>query len=359
VWRSSRWRVLDFSLKHREAHRCRQAPARKLDNPLYTDTDGDGKADKKELFIANFGRSANIEHQQSSLFWSMDNWMYSTINAFRVRWTPGGVIRETTGSSGYSQRGAAQDNYGKQYFQGGATGLPAYFQFPLEYGTFNWPPQLAPGLSTPWGIAGLGDYQGGTGMIRAGELTLDRTTGAGGNMIYRGDRLPQELVGDYFYGELVGRIVRRLRAVKNEGLTQLQNVYQPLHAEFIRSFDPLFRPVWSANAPDGTIYLDDVYRGIVQEGAWTRPTSYLRAKIDQYGMAPITNHGRIWRLTYEGMPRDATRPRMFSDTTTELVRHLEHPNGWWRDTAQQLLILRQDKSAVPALKTIVPPCQDG
>ena len=31
----------------------------------------------------------------------------------------------------------------------------------------------------------------------------------------------------------------------------------------------------------------------------------------------------------------------------------EHPNGWWRDTAQQLLVLKQDKSVVPALQRIV------
>src|SRR5262249_51089764 len=31
-------------------------------------------------------------------------------------------------------------------------------------------------------------------------------------------------------------------------------------------------------------------------------------------------------------------------------RHLEHPNGWWRDSAQRLIVLRQDKSVVPALR---------
>ena len=51
----------------------------------YTDTNGDGVADKKELFTTGFGRAGNIEHQQSSLIWGMDNWMYTTFNAFRVR----------------------------------------------------------------------------------------------------------------------------------------------------------------------------------------------------------------------------------------------------------------------------------
>ena len=43
---------------------------------------------------------------------------------------------------------------------------------------------------------------------------------------------------------------------------------------------------------------------------------------------------------------------MYSETPAQLVAHLEHPNGWWRDTAQKLLVLRQDKSVVPALKTM-------
>src|SRR4030095_3871128 len=47
------------------------------------------------------------------------------------------------------------------------------------------------------------------------------------------------------------------------------------------------------------------------------------------------------------------QPRMLNETPAQLVAHLSHPNGWWRDTAQQLLVLKQDKSVVPALQTIV------
>ena len=43
---------------------------------------------------------------------------------------------------------------------------------------------------------------------------------------------------------------------------------------------------------------------------------------------------------------------MYSETAAQLVQHLEHPNGWWRDTAQKLLVLKQDKSVVPTLKTM-------
>ena len=37
----------------------------------------------------------------------------------------------------------------------------------------------------------------------------------------------------------------------------------------------------------------------------------------------------------------------------ELVNHLSHPNGWWRDKAQQLIVLHQDRSIVPQLEEIV------
>ena len=88
----------------------------------YTDTNGDGVADKKELFATGFGRAGNMESQQASLFWAMDNWLYSTVNAFRLRWTPNGLVREPTGPNS-SQWGVTQDNDGKVWFQGGV-GLP-------------------------------------------------------------------------------------------------------------------------------------------------------------------------------------------------------------------------------------------
>src|SRR5262249_58683378 len=42
-------------------------------------------------------------------------------------------------------------------------------------------------------------------------------------------------------------------------------------------------------------------------------------------------------------------PRLSRATTPELVKLLEHPNGWHRDTAARLLYQRQDWNAVPLL----------
>ena len=316
----------------------------------YTDTNNDNVADKKELFATGMGRVMNVEHQESGLTWGLDNWIYSTINPVRLKWTPGGVLRESTGSNG-GQWGVTMDNYGKMWFQAGASGMPGYFQTPIQYGNFTNPEQFETDLNITWGAPVLiADMQGGMNAVRMPDGSLARATGSAGNDVYRGDRLPKDLIGDYFYGEVVARIVRRLHPVKSEGLTQLRNVYP--FAEFIRSTDPLFRPVDVTTAPDGTMYITDMYRGIIQESQWSGPGTYLRQRIDQYGLDKLVKKGRIWRLTYEGMGRRTEQPKMLSETPAQLVAHLSDPNGWWRDTAQQLLVLKQDKSVVPALQKL-------
>src|SRR5262249_28886030 len=190
----------------------------------YIDTNNDGVADKKELFATGLGRLLNVEHQESGFIWALDNWIYSTVNRTRIRWTPTGVLREPTGSNG-GQWGVTQDNYGKVWFQAGASGMPGYFQTPIVYGNFNYADQFEPDLTITWGAPVLiADMQGGMNSVRMPDGSLARSTGAAGNDIYRGDRLPKDLIGDYFYGEVVARIVRRLHPVKTEGLTQLRNV---------------------------------------------------------------------------------------------------------------------------------------
>ena len=164
--------------------------------------------------------------------------MYSTVNSFRIRWTPNGVIREATGPSS-SQWGATQDNDGKVWFQHGASGLPGYFQFPVHYGNFAHPEQFEPNLEIVWGAPILiGDVQAGLPGTRLPDGSLIYATAAAGNAIYRGHRLPDNLVGDYVHGETVSRSIRRLRPVMTEGLTQLTNVYP--RSEFVRSPRSLF-----------------------------------------------------------------------------------------------------------------------
>ena len=62
----------------------------------------------------------------------------------------------------------------------------------------------------------------------------------------------------------------------------MQNAYY--RQEFISSTDMNFRPVNTATGPDGNLYVVDMHRGIIQQGNWTRPGSFLRQKIDSLGL---------------------------------------------------------------------------
>ncbi len=343
----------------------------------YTDTNNDGVADKREHFYSGIGigRDGNLEHEQAGFNWGLDNWIYTTYNAFRIRWTPNGILKEPTGPNG-GQWGVTMDDDGKMWFMdaGGERG-PMNFQVPIHYGAFTVPDQYEPGFEVVWPESGLADTQGGMIRVRMPVGRLNHFTAASGADVVRAHRVPPDLRGDLLVSEPVGRLIRRARIVRNEGLTQLRNVYPG--SEFITSTDPLFRPVNITTAPDGSIYIADMYHGIIQESNWTRPGSYLRRKIEQYQLDKVIAHGRIWRLRFDGVPGvpatpagpaaqatpeipampalalDATRPRMLEETPAQLVAHLSHENGWWRDTAQQLLVQRQDKSVVPELQSIV------
>jgi mono/diheme cytochrome c family protein/glucose/arabinose dehydrogenase len=318
----------------------------------YWDTNGDGVADKKELFFKGAGRQGNLEHQPSGFIWALDNWIYSTYNAMRFRWTPQGTIQEPTAPNG-GQWGLTQDDYGKVWFvdAGGERG-PINFQTPIQYGGFNVNDQFEPDFETTWPLGpGISDMQGGMLRVRMPIGVLNHFTSACGQDIFRGDKLPADLRGDLLFAEPVARIIRRSKVVVTEGLTQLRNAYPK--SEFILSTDPLFRPVNLITAPDGTIYLVDMYHGIVQESEWTPPGSYLRKKIEQYQLDKVHGYGRIWRLVYDGMEPNHQQPRMLDETPAQLIAHLNNPNGWWRDTAQRLLVLKQDKSVVPQLQDMV------
>jgi len=314
---------------------------------LYRDTDGDGVADKKELVYKGGPRGGNLEHQPSGLIWCMDNWIYTTYNAYRLRINGKNVLKESIPPNA-GQWGLTQDDYGKPWFvnAGGEQG-PVDFQQPIAYGAFHINDQFSSGFAEVWPLVPIPDVQGGIPRFRPNEKTLNHFTATCGGEIYRGDKLPADLHGDLLFAEPVGRLIRRAKVEVRDGITYLRNAYDK--SEFIRSFDPNFRPNNMVTAPDGCLYIVDMYRGIIQEGNWVNKGSYLRNVVQQYSLDKNFGRGRIWRLTYKNQ-RPGPPPRMLNESPAKLVGHLQHPNGWWRDTAQKLLVLKGDKSVVPALQ---------
>jgi mono/diheme cytochrome c family protein len=325
------------------------------DITLHRDANGDGVADEKSPWYVGGPRGGNMEHQPSGLVWGLDNWIYTTYNGYRLRWAgeKQPALKENTAPNG-GQWGLAQDDYGKMWWSnaGGEKGLWNY-QAPILYAAINVKQQKSEKFDTVWPIVALGDFQGGPGRFHSPEdKRLNHFTGCAGQTVYRGDRLPKELYGNVFLPEPVGRLIRRATVEIKDGITTVTNPYEEQMSEFIRSSDPNFRPLNMTTGPDGCLYIVDAYRGIIQEGNWVKPGSFLRGAIEPTGMQHVTGHGRVWRLVHKDF-KPGPQPKMIGETPAQLVAHLTHPNGFWRDTAQRMLIVKGDKSVVPALVALL------
>lgn len=320
-----------------------------LDIYAYRDTDGDGVADEKRPVYTNdkYETRANMEHQRSGLDWNIDNWMYITYDPVRFRYTNGTIEVDTIISGNNGQWGVTHDNYGRLYYSRAGGEVPAAgFQINVKYGRLDFPDQLSEDFQEVWPIIATPDVQGGTRRLRP-NITLNHFTASCGQSIFRGDRLPPDLVGDYLVCEPVGRLIRRAKVINDNGRRLLANAYD--RQEFISSSDMNFRPVNTATGPDGNLYIVDMHRGIIQQGNWTPPGSFLRRKIDSLGLADHIGHGRIYRVVHDRY-EPGPAPHMLDESADELLAYLDHPNGWWRDNAQKQIIALGDKSVVPALK---------
>jgi mono/diheme cytochrome c family protein len=91
-----------------------------------------------------------------------------------------------------------------------------------------------------------------------------------------------------------------------------------------------------------------MYHGIIQHKGYI--TEYLRDQILSRKLDQPQGNGRIYRVMHESTKR-GPQPALSKATTAQLVNTLAHPNGWWRDTAQQLLVQRADPAAAPLLKS--------
>jgi mono/diheme cytochrome c family protein/glucose/arabinose dehydrogenase len=313
---------------------------------VYRDTKGTGVADSKQLWFQGGPKGGNLEHQQSGLIWALDNNLYQTYNAYRLRWNGAQPPLKQAIPNGGGQWGLAQDDMGKIWWSnaGGEKGL-WHFQTPILYGAYDVKGQFPADFMQVWPLIGLADHQGGAGRTLP-DKKLNHFTASCGQEVVRTDRYPADFRGDVLISEPVGRLVRRAKVAVDDGITRISNPHG--QSEFIRSSDPNFRIVNMTVGPDGCLYLVDMYRGIIQEGNWVREGSYLRKVVQQYSLDKVAGYGRIWRLVHDDF-KPGPQPRMLEETPAQLVAHLSSPIGWWRDTAQKLLVVKGDQSVVPAL----------
>ncbi|MFG0316328.1 MAG: c-type cytochrome [Planctomycetota bacterium JB042] len=318
---------------------------------FYRDRHGDGRADEMLLLHSGFGGIESPEHAGNGLLYGHDNRF--CLSQHPLRFTFDGEEVRTERTPGHGQWGIAKDDVGRVFTNtnsdplrvdlvsahygarhpdlGGLVGVNERASHDFD----TWPSRMTPGVNRGYQRATLRD-----------DFTLARVTAACGPAIERGGIFPDDARGDAFVAEPAGNLIKRcsLSEAPDGGLRGT-NPYE--RREFLTSTDERFRPVNLVTGPDGALYVVDFYRGVIQHRVFV--TSFLRRQIVERGLERPVGLGRIWRIR----PRGATphpRPALDRATDEGLVAALAHPNGWWRDTAQRLLVERRATGAAPSLR---------
>lgn len=314
------------------------------------DTDGDGKADRQDVLVKGLETPANPHAAQSNLLLAMDNWVYGSKFTQRMRFTDG-AWRFGPSLSLRGQWGFSQDNLGRFYYSSNGDHLRGDV-VPEHYYTRNPNYSAAAGVDEQFGTdQTVWPHAVTSGTNRRGQQRdedgrLQVFTSNTSPTVYRGDQFPSEYVGNVFLGEVAGRLVRRSVLTEKDGLLTAENAYPK--KEFLFSHDERFRPVFTANGPDGTLYVADMYRGIIEGHLFI--TSYLRNQIiDRKLQESFLGMGRIYRIVNTERPRSPA-PRVNYEAPASWVALLAHPNGFWRDTAQRLLVEKGDRRVVGAIQ---------
>ena len=324
------------------------------------DTNGDGKCDERVVIADDYGPKGAAEAAANGLLWGRDNWLHN-ISGYRADFRRRNGAWERMAVVPRGQFGITQDDDGRLFHNRNSDQLRADVFSPF-YAARNprvtdlpwmntlvakdqtvWPSHPTPGVNRGYrkGVPG----QPGDGLRDDG--TLLQFTAACSPYIYRGANFPTEFYNNAFVPEPGANLIKRNVLTETAGRITATNAYQG--REFLTSTDERFRPVALSNTPQGDLYIADLYRGVLQEARMI--TTYLRDQVLMRKLqAPMFGLGRIWRVRYEGGPVETRKPDLERAPAVEVARELASPNAWWRDTAQQALVERGDRSAVSILE---------
>ncbi|MEN9573403.1 MAG: hypothetical protein RL514_1258 [Verrucomicrobiota bacterium] len=340
------------------------------------DTDGDGKADVVKVLFTGF-REGNQQHRLNGFEYGLDNWIYGangdsggTITCVNTT-APGAPasnsnpqtpnpkpvpisgrdfrFRPDTGEfeaiEGQTQFGRRRDDWGNWFGNNNPTWLWHYW-LPDRYLRRN--PHLAVKSSKQM-LANYSDstrcFPISTPPIRFNQpQSVNHVTSGCSPTPYRDDLFGPGFASSVFISEPVHNLVHREVLVPDGVSFTSRRAPDELDREFLASTDNWFRPTMLKTGPDGALYIADFYRFVLEHPEWIAPET--QARLDLRAGA---DKGRIWRVVPVGQPRRPV-PNLAKLNTTQLVGALDSPSGWQRDTAQRLLVERQDKAAVEALK---------
>jgi mono/diheme cytochrome c family protein len=307
------------------------------------DTDGDGRADERKPVLGGIAGLDNPEHAPNGLLYGMDNWIEFSQHNIAFKFDGERAVTRAVPSHG--QWGITMDDLGRLYYTPNSDALrvdavPKWFAARwsanggltgVNEGVMGeqtvWPARATPGVNRGYQV----------GVLRE-DGTLRSHTAACSPTIDRGGGLGTK--GFAYVCEPAGNMVRLLDLTESGGKPRGKNAYDK--REFLTSTDERFRPVATAIGPDGALYIADMYRGVIQHKTYLTPQ--LKAQIAERGLEQPVAMGRIWRVTMEGKyvaPMYGGNVKLSKATDERLVELLGDERGWYRDTAQRLLVERR------------------
>ncbi len=331
----------------------------------FADTDGDSRADTRQVWFTGFAEQ-NPQLRANHPTWGIDNRIYvanglrgGTITAaspeisatplqlrgMDLRFDPLSGQAETI--SGNGQFGLAFDDHGRRFI---CSNRNPCMHVVLEQRYLQRNPQLRV-TKTVQDVSPAGADSRLYPLSRAwttSNLHAGQFTAACGVTIYRGGLWPREYLGNSFTCEPTANLVHRDVLMEEGPSFRALPSSQP--EEFLATPDTWFRPVFLANGPDGALYVVDMYRAEIEHPEWMPPEMQRRADF-----SGGHDRGRIYRV----VPRDGDSEPVFTVAklsqadTPRLVRFLEHPHAWQRETAARLLQERQDRAAFPHLESLL------
>jgi putative membrane-bound dehydrogenase-like protein len=319
------------------------------------DTDGDGKADKKVVLFTGF-REGNQQHRVNGLVWGLDNWLYGangdsggTVKSvktgamvnisgrdFRVKPNEGLI----EAASGQTQFGRSRDDWGNWF--GNNNSDPMYHYVLEDHYLKRNPHVLYPDvrvrISEKPGAAQV--YPVSKPLPRFNNpQSVNHFTSACSAIVYRDNLFGPDFANNTFVSEPVHNLVHR-EVMTGKGVTfASKRAADEKTSEFLASTDNWFRPTTIQTGPDGALWVADMYRYVIEHPEWI-PKDWQK-KLD---LRAGHDKGRIYRVFPEGKKPHAIS-KMDALSVRELVAALGSPNGWTRDTAQQLLIASHDANA--------------
>ena len=323
------------------------------------DTDGDDKADVRELLFSGWG-DGDTHAGPSNLRYGFDNQIWGTVGYSRFRGSLGGETHDFgMGPFRFKPDASSIEFIGQ--FNNNTWGLGFMSNGDVFGSTANNNPSFFCGIpQSAYGakkrmsakmIADSPTFHPITPNIRQVDV-FGGYTAAAGHAFATSDNFPENWRDRMaFVAGPTGNLLGMYRIDKDGSGYKAKNAYS-----FLASADEWFSPILAEVGPDGNLWVADWYNFIIQHNPTPNPGRGGYAAKTGKGNAHINpnrdrQHGRIYRVIRDGAPKSKI-DSLPNAKPAQLVAALKNDNLFWRSTAQRLLVDGGMKDAAPALKEL-------